>query len=81
MNYYVSMRRIGPAGDYDDGWFVEKKWPTGKCVQMNVWIKKGRVVKLEILDRRGATILTDREARRKLKRMLPTVYKKMNTAY
>ena len=81
MGYYVSMNRIEPVGEYDDGWFVEKRWPTGKRVQMIVWIKKGRVVKLEILNRRGTTISTDRDARRKLKRMLPTVYKKLNTAY
>jgi hypothetical protein len=78
MGYLVLKRRLGKIGEYDDAWYLEKKWKTGGGYKIIALLKKGRIVRLEILGKSGVIILKDRDARRKLKRILPTEFHELN---
>jgi hypothetical protein len=77
MGYGVIRFRIGSVGEYDDAWYLEKRWETGGGYKMIVYLKKGRIVKLVILNKRPPQILVDRDARKKLRRILPTEFREL----
>jgi hypothetical protein len=80
MGYGVIKFRIGPVGEYDDAWYLEKIWGTGGGYKMIVYLKKGRIVRLLVLNKRPPQILVDRDARKRLRRILPTEFKELHKA-